>query len=896
MLGTLVGIGGGLFQFVREQVVKAIGMVTGFHSESIKFAREAGMSLQQANAYTKVLANRAAELGQKYGISAQAVQELDKNLQRATGRALMMSNQQADAMVAINKIVGDATAGRFTEEMMNRMGGQLDAVQGAIAKTYATAAKSGLNASKMAEKVAQNLGMANRLSFRDGVNGLIRMTALSEKLGINMQSVESAAGNFMELDKAIENAAKLQMLGGSSATMFGNPLTAAYEANYDPEAFAKRMSDSLASYAKFDTDKGYATINGMNMDFVRSIASAMGISADEAASMAKKQAEVRYKENTYGGMLDVMAGGDEQKRDMLLNKSSIQNGKLGMTDSKGEWKEMSYFQNTKEGQKELQQMQAVNGKSDTELLQMQATELVTINESIEGFWTSLQGHIARIVAETDIIPKIQELIRTYGAQGIEWVKKGVDWVLKELPGWRAKAKEWLEKARNHMDTIITVLKWGFGLWAAGKVFKFAKGAVKVGSNVAKGAKNALGKLKMPSGKVLGVSAVAGAIGMLGNYLTDKAVENKKIKKGSGIHQAAKAGSTALEYGAIGATIGSIVPVIGTTAGAVVGGLAGAVKGWYESQKDQYDSFGDFAIDKMKGIKDGVVKAGNAVGKWTIDAAKSVGSWAKNAWSSAKEGIKDFFGIGKDENGEERKSWFTREYERQKEIAAQSIELINKGFNNVKNVFGNIANAAKDKLGNVRNKIAEVGKSINNALGEAGSKIGAWSKKAWDKISGWFKGDDKKKVDEGAKPKKFATGGMVYGKSGVDTVKAYLTPGERVLTPEETKKYNSGLVRPKPTGGKEYIYKPGNTNTSNVNGNKITVSDFNVNVSGTIRVDAGNSSANIDAASLLRDASFMSQLKAMIKDSINSDMNGGRMMNDLATRRGQVTSVSSIGMI
>jgi hypothetical protein len=111
------------------------------------------------------------------------------------------------------------------------MGGQLSAVQGAVSKAYATGAKSGLDAVKFSEKVAKNLSMANKLSFKNGIDGIIKMTALSEKLGFNLQSVEQAASHFMDLDKAIENAAQMQMLGGSAAANFGNPLTAAYEAN-----------------------------------------------------------------------------------------------------------------------------------------------------------------------------------------------------------------------------------------------------------------------------------------------------------------------------------------------------------------------------------------------------------------------------------------------------------------------------------------------------------------------------------------------------------------------------------------------------------------------------------------------------------------------------------------
>ena len=453
----------------------AFKMITTYHNESIKFAREAGMSLQQAHAYTKVLTTRAADLGVKYGISAQAVAELDRNLQAAVGRQLMLSNDQAEKAVQINKLVGEAVHSQFNEELITKMGAQIDSVQAIMANVYATAAKSGLNVSKMSQKVAQNLSMANRLSFRNGVDGLTRMAMMSEKLGVNMSSVESAANNFLKLENAIESSAHLQMLGGSSASMFGNPLTAAYEANYDPESFAKRMSDSLASYATFDAKKGIANINGMNMDFVRAIAEAMHISTDEAAAMAKRNAEIRYKENTYGTTLDAISGGDQMKRDMLLNMSSISGGKLGMRDKTGEWRDMSYFRYG-EGKKELNEMMSMYGKSDSEILKEQASSLKTIEEQIEGIKTSIFGKIGEGLNKFNVLPRIQAFLDEKGEVIVNAVGDIVKWFTEfDWKGkWRA-ATNWFESIKSHFNTAITVLKWGFGIIVAKELLSGLRG-------------------------------------------------------------------------------------------------------------------------------------------------------------------------------------------------------------------------------------------------------------------------------------------------------------------------------------------------------------------------------------------------------------------------------------
>ena len=351
-LSSILGVLGGglnsLFGLVTSTMQSGFKSAIQFHKEGIAFARDMGMSAKQAQAYTDVLIQRTQVLANKYGVSAEAIAQVQRGLSEATGKQIMLNEAQAEGIVQIDKLVGAQTRVKFQEEIMNGMGGQVDTANKALADVYATAAKHGLNAKKFSDKVAQNLSMANRLSFRDGVNGLTRMAAYAEKVGMNMSSVETAAGQFLELDKAIENAAQMQMLGGSAAANFGNPLTAAYEANYDPEAFAKRMSDSLGSYATFDATKGVSNINGMNMDFVRNIAKTMGISVDEASKMAKKQAEVRYKETALSPLLNSVAGGNEAKRDYILNNAQVTNngkdleiqGRNINSFTEKEWEEM----------------------------------------------------------------------------------------------------------------------------------------------------------------------------------------------------------------------------------------------------------------------------------------------------------------------------------------------------------------------------------------------------------------------------------------------------------------------------------------------------------------------------------------------------------------------------
>ena len=91
------------------------------------------------------------------------------------------------------------------------------------------------------------------------------------------------------------------------------------------------------------------------------------------------------------------------------------------------------------------------------------------------------------------------------------------------------------------------------------------------------------------------------------------------------------------------------------------------------------------------------------------------------------------------------------------------------------------------------------------------------------------------------------------------------------------------VQAKPVGEREYIYVPPKVQAPN--GGSVTVNDFNINISGTIKLDAGNSQKSVSTQELLNDRQFVNSLKELIKQSINNDINGGRFMNDVAQMRG-----------
>ena len=976
-------IGGGIngaLGMMTSLISKGFQATIQFHKEGIAFAREVGLSAREAQAYTQVLTERTEKLALKYGVTVDAIKEVQRGIVDATGKQYMLNEAEAERQVQINKLVGAGTANQFTEQMMSHMGAQLSTVQGAVSKAYATAAKSGLNVAKFSKEVAKNLSLANKLSFRDGVNGIIRMTALSEKLGFNLQSVENAANKFMDLDSAIESSAQLQMLGGAAGAYGSNPLTMAYEANYDPEAFTERMTKMLGGYAQFDAKTGMANVNGMNRDFVKNIAQAMGISMDEAMSIAKKQAEIKYKEGAYSTELGKIS---KENRDAVLNRSYVDTntGHLMINDVSGKAHDI-----TKNGLDEsiLEELQKFDNMSEKDIMQKQAETLTDIQQQIDGIGDSFAASIAKHLNQyipgattaiknfaKEVQPSVVEIGRNVG----EFVKTALDWLRDNKETIKNVAKgvfgvtAWLTK---HWPLLIalwagkkilgaslpggTTIGGKLGAKALGGVknvggkalnavktmwktpFKLAKssiratkafkGAITHGSGL-KGAFSAAKTSLSRAGtlKTFGKLAKSGGIGILGavggigvDYLADKG----KIQKGGKAHQALKATTTAVEYGAVGAMFGPL--------GAGIGAAVGAIKGAYDTWKSLPENADKDFIDYAKSVGDSIVEGGKKAFNWAKEkvgpALSAVnkdieerGGYLSVAFNAITTPIRLFInaieGIGKlilhpvdtiKNSWNSFKNWWNSDNKLER--------LWNIGKNVVmgeKHADGGIVGGnsySGDRIltglnsGEMvlnKDQQTQLFKFIQNAssiLTKIGSSNGVTYYNASNKYSNLSLSYDTSRIswrldNRSIREKHSAIHNNVGGNILSNILSTIFNSNSNIVSSALNTNNNIKTV---PFGENSFrkIPKSDYTEYSYNKGGEIIVKDINLNVNGTLKLDAGTVTKNLDINQLLSDTTFILSLKDLIKQSINNDMNGGRFMNDNATLRGSLGTTTYWG--
>ena len=831
--GIIGGSVAGAFSLLKNTILGGAKHLMIFHQEGIAFSRDMGMSLKQANAYTKALAENTGNLAFKYGVTAEAIMKVQRGLSEATNRQLMLNSSQTESFIQLNKLAGENTVAKFAEEMMQGMGAQVDTVDGAIAKAYATSAKSGLSAKKTAEIVANNLSMANKLSFRSGIDGLTRMAVQAQKIGMSLQSVESVANTFRDFDKAIEHSAQLQMLGGAAGSFGGNPLDMMYEANYDPEALQDRMTKMLSGYAQFDEKTGMSKINGLGMDFVRNIAKAMGISEDEATKIAKKNSELKFKQDRFGSRF---SNRSQEEQDAIMNRSYVKDGRLFINDAKGKQHDITNGNIDQDLLKELRQFE---GMSDRDIMEKQASELTTINERIRAFFESVYGKIAAKFA--DFIPTIQEWITKNGNNLLAKIGNGVETVAKNLPTYWKDFKNFIKDVKNYWDTTKTVLKAiGIGVAAiaavwAGKnlmnLFKLFRSGAPAGRSggFLKGLKNA-GKSAynwLTKGKHSNTAKQA-----LGHAKTT--FKNT----GGGIIRKAAHGAKSLWNNSKlvrGLGRGNVV------ASAVVGTVEGASALYnYNDRKKEIEN------DKTKSAKQKQEELAKAATERNKDVGGAAGGLAGGLAGGAAGSL-----LGG--------------------IAAGAVA-------------GTAAGTAIPGLGNA------VGLIVGGIVGAAGYYLG---KKGGEKVGEAISaGNNEAK----AKPS-MDTGGIIPGAYG-KPVDMFGHGQEIVASHEDIKNVASFLKNPmiyaKPVGRNDFTYTPGRTETSTVGNHTMTVKDFNININGSLRLDGGGSSTNLDVRQLLNDPIFVNQLKDVIKESIAADINGGRKMNDLASMRGLPAQTTTWG--
>lgn len=292
-------------------------------------ARKTGLSMGYSgrnleNFVQKQLLDATNSMISQFGATAQDLVKNQAAYMESSDRNMLLTVEEQAGFLATGKVTG-----KTSEEIATMVGGMhqynISAETGnkLLEDMYKTSSRMGVNAGKAVKNFADNLKLASKVNFRDGVNSIKEMTAWSMKTRFNMESIAGMVDKLYSggLEGVMSSAAKLNVLGGNAA-LYGDPLGLMY-GMLDAQDLAERALKSVSDLGTYDVKTGQTSFNASERLRMRQIAEAYGLSAEELDIMARTE-----KQRSH--VVSQLTGGGFTKEQMdLINANAKFNVKTG---------------------------------------------------------------------------------------------------------------------------------------------------------------------------------------------------------------------------------------------------------------------------------------------------------------------------------------------------------------------------------------------------------------------------------------------------------------------------------------------------------------------------------------------------------------------------------------
>lgn len=307
-----------LWQGVVNEVKKASDYWLEVEDRTFKLSRALGAGEEQARAFFLSQIKQTQLLAREYGMTQEELMNFQKSYADTTGKAILLTKAETEEMAAMSKLSSPEIANDLVNGL-SKMGMSIKDVSTVFGVVETRARALGLNAAKATEAVSKNIDKLNQYTFKSGVDGLTRMVLRSQELRVSMDAMMGAVDKFGNIEDAMQNSAKLQMLGGGFAAGASNPMGMMYGSMADPNGLLKNIEGMLKGLAVMNRSTGEMTISPVDMMRIKAASEALGISAQELTQMSKSLAKEQEVASYMGGSMDQFT--DAQK---ALIKSKAQ--------------------------------------------------------------------------------------------------------------------------------------------------------------------------------------------------------------------------------------------------------------------------------------------------------------------------------------------------------------------------------------------------------------------------------------------------------------------------------------------------------------------------------------------------------------------------------------------
>ena len=569
------------------------------------------------------------------GVNLKGLAELQSSYSENLGRTVVLSKQGLEGMAAMSKMTGLGAEG--TAQMaadMDLQGYSAERTAGFVEETLNASHKMGVNATKVMKNLSGNLKLMNKYHFKEGAKGLAKMAQLVTKLGVDMNSVSGMADKLWNIEGAVEMSAQLNVMGGAWAQM-ADPFHLMYMARNDMKGLTEEIAKASQESISFNKATGEFDMTAEGMHRLKIIAEQTGIAYEDLVTMGKNMAKFDKIKSQVG----FSVGGSEEDKAMLeyiSSKSTMdKNGKAEIMIN-GKPKLLSQLSaadksviQSQMNEQESMKKRAEQARSFDEQLTYFIDNLkVTLLPMIESFNKpgGLADKLDLFVKDFNKPGGMGEVVSKFAGVIGDFVSSIGAWMLEH-----PKLTAGLWAFSKGIPLIVGAFKLLGGLWdmakwfmngvALGKGYMSVAGAMGVGGGGGNGGNGGGGGMLSnflrggPKGGMgrnilagLTKKGIMGPAGMFGKFGATKGGMSlmgslaKGAKLGSplgligmgadigrgfmddpnstGGKLLGNVGTTA-SWAGTGAMIGSVIPGLGTAAGAIIGGAAGLGKSLYD---------------------------------------------------------------------------------------------------------------------------------------------------------------------------------------------------------------------------------------------------------------------------------------------------------------------------
>lgn len=345
-----------LDQALRENVNKQLG-ITG---ERAQYLRD-----EILNTSTTLL---------NYGIEVEDVISTITTLISETNRAISIGQKPLEDFMKVSRAAG-LTAQESANFLakMEGVGRSLLSGQEALTDMQNIATSMGLSSTNLIKTATENLSLINRFGFEDGIRGFSQISAKASLIKFDLKSAAEFADSLFDVDKAIETAAQLNILGGEFGNL-SNATDLMFKATNDYAGLTEEIMEAQKQFVTFNEETGEFETDGLGLRRAREFAKVVGKSVDTVIEEAKRASRF----DLLSDRLNLFPQLDNEQKELIKNLGSInENGEIEINGKA--LREL----NPQELQKELntlQQQQIENEKDQLDILREQRNIAAVAND------------------------------------------------------------------------------------------------------------------------------------------------------------------------------------------------------------------------------------------------------------------------------------------------------------------------------------------------------------------------------------------------------------------------------------------------------------------------------------------------------------------------------------